>query len=142
MAVPDTNTFSLQDVVDEVNPTTDDLVDAIADADSGKYDGTYYTAPATSLLEFRNYGALPTGMLIVIAINGDIDDIDACAYGGSYNNKWHDGAGTFAVVNDTIYNDVNLTTAFIGNNDWFHDQNGDRSYEISSTGKVLDVVIC
>ena len=26
MAVPDTTTFELQDVVDEVNPTTDDLV--------------------------------------------------------------------------------------------------------------------
>ena len=25
MAVPDTNTYSLQDVVDEINPTTDDL---------------------------------------------------------------------------------------------------------------------
>lgn len=57
MAVPDTNTFSLQDVVDEVNPTTNDLVDCIADANSALYDSSYYTPPATSLLEFRNYGA-------------------------------------------------------------------------------------
>ena len=56
MAVLDTNTFSLQDVVDEINPTTDDLQDCINDAIEGNYDPNYYTAPATSLLEFRNYG--------------------------------------------------------------------------------------
>ena len=56
MAVPDTNTFSLQDVVNEINPTTDDLQDCINDAVAGDYDPTYYTAPATNLLEFRNYG--------------------------------------------------------------------------------------
>ena len=55
MAVPDTDTFSLQDVVDEINPTTDDLQDCINDAIEGNYDTNYYTAPATSLLEFRNY---------------------------------------------------------------------------------------
>jgi hypothetical protein len=57
MAVPNTSTFSLQDVVDEINPTTDDLVDCIADASSSGYDTSYYSSPATSLLEFRNYSA-------------------------------------------------------------------------------------
>lgn len=65
MAVPDTNTFSLQDVVDEINPTTDDLQDCINDAIEGNYDPTYYTAPATSLLEFRNYGAATGNLLLV-----------------------------------------------------------------------------
>ena len=54
--VPNTTTFTLQNVVDEINPTTDDLADCISDADAAKYDPTYYTSPATSLLEFRNYG--------------------------------------------------------------------------------------
>lgn len=61
MAVPDTTTFTLQNVVDEINPTTDDLVDCISDADSGSYDLAYYTPPATSLLEFRNYGGAGLG---------------------------------------------------------------------------------
>ena len=65
MAVPNTNTFSLQDVVDEINPTTDDLQDCINDAIEGSYDPTYYTAPATSLLEFRNYGAVTGNLLSV-----------------------------------------------------------------------------
>jgi len=55
MAVPNTTTFSLQDVVDEVNPTTNDLVDCISDAVTASYNPTYFTAPATSLLEFRDY---------------------------------------------------------------------------------------
>ena len=66
MAVPDTNTFSLQDVVDEINPTTDDLQDCINDAIEGKYDTNYYTAPATSLLEFRNYGSIPWGVSSIL----------------------------------------------------------------------------
>lgn len=57
MGVPNNTTFSLQHVVDEINPTTDDLQDCVNDANSASYDTTYYTAPATSLLEFRNYGA-------------------------------------------------------------------------------------
>jgi hypothetical protein len=67
MGVPNTNTFSLQDVVDEVGPTTDDLVDCIADANSADYDSTYYTSPATSLLEFRNYAGTAA---IVISSSG------------------------------------------------------------------------
>ena len=54
--VPDTDTFNLQNVVDAVVPTTDDLVDCISDADTSQYDALYYAAPATSMLEFRNYG--------------------------------------------------------------------------------------
>lgn len=69
MAVPNTTTFSLQDVVDEINPTTDDLVDCVSDATSGSYDGSYYSSPATSLLEFRNYGAGST--VLTLAVSGD-----------------------------------------------------------------------
>lgn len=55
MAVPNTTTFSLQEVVNEVNPTTDDLVDCFADAISEYFDGTY-SGSKNSLLNFRNYG--------------------------------------------------------------------------------------
>tara|TARA_R110002153_G_scaffold274081_2_gene447079 strand:+ start:21 stop:995 length:975 start_codon:yes stop_codon:yes gene_type:complete len=55
MGVPDTTTFTLQNVVTEVNPTTDDLVDCFADADSNKFDSTY-EGSKNQLLNFRNYG--------------------------------------------------------------------------------------
>ena len=56
MPVPDTNTFSLKDVVDEISPTSDDLSTCIAEADASYWDTTYATLPATKLSDFRNYG--------------------------------------------------------------------------------------
>ena len=56
MAVPDTDDFTLQNVVTEVNPTTNDLVDCFADADSAKFDSSY-SGTKNQLLNFRNYGA-------------------------------------------------------------------------------------
>ena len=55
MAVPNTTTFALQDVVDEVNPTTDDLADCFADATSSSFDSNY-SGDKNNLLNFRNYG--------------------------------------------------------------------------------------
>lgn len=56
MAIPDTNTFSLQDVVNEIVPTTNDLIDCFADAVPGNFDPTY-SGNTNELLNFRNYGA-------------------------------------------------------------------------------------
>jgi len=56
MAVPDTNTFSLQDVVDEVNPTTDDLQDCFSDANPDYFNPTY-EGSKDRLSNFRDYGS-------------------------------------------------------------------------------------
>ena len=53
MAVPDTDTFTLQDVVTEVNPTTDDLADCFTDANIFLFDPAY--SSSVGLLKFRNY---------------------------------------------------------------------------------------
>ena len=58
--VPNTTTFSLQDVVDSVNPTTDDLQDCFNDADSGQFD-PLYEGNKDRLYNFRNYGNQTTG---------------------------------------------------------------------------------
>ncbi len=55
MAVPNTTTFTLQNVVNEVNPTTDDLVDCFADATNSSFDSNY-SGDKNNLLNFRNYG--------------------------------------------------------------------------------------
>ena len=57
-SVPNTTTFTLQNVVDAVNPTTDDLRDCFKDAVSLYFDPAYNNssyAPDSSLLRFRNY---------------------------------------------------------------------------------------
>lgn len=58
--VPNTTTFTLQNVVDSVNPTTDDLVDCFADADSAQFDPAY-EGNKDRLYNFRNYGNQSTG---------------------------------------------------------------------------------
>ena len=58
--VPNTTTFTLQNVVDSVNPTTDDLVDCFADADSAQFDPAY-EGSKNQLYNFRNYGNKSTG---------------------------------------------------------------------------------
>ena len=47
--------FSLQDVVDIVNPTTDDLIDCFSDADQNLFDPEY-VGNKDNLANFRNYG--------------------------------------------------------------------------------------
>lgn len=55
MPVPDTDTFSEQDVVDEINPASDDLIQCFAEADAGLFDPAY-EGSKDGLLNFRNYG--------------------------------------------------------------------------------------
>ena len=78
MAVPDTDTFSLQDVVNEINPTTDDLQDCFNDANPFLFDSNYNNdtyAPANSLKRFRNYGALdPIGLIIMYPMSLGTDN--------------------------------------------------------------------
>ena len=72
MGVPNTSTFSLQDVVNEVNPTTDDLVDCFADAIASSFDSTY-SGSKDQLLNFRNYGnSTPVVSLTTTELSIDI----------------------------------------------------------------------
>ena len=69
MAVPNTQTFTLQDVVNEVNPTTDDLVDCFSDAVAGQFDSTY-SGLKNELLNFRNYNAVAANVLTLSKVAG------------------------------------------------------------------------
>jgi len=98
MAVPDTTTFTLQNVVDEVNPTTDDLVDCFADAIAAKFDPTY-SGDKDNLLNFRNYnGGLPS---FLGSVNGT-NNTCSLAMNITY---YHNGSGTNPAVGDTVYTD-------------------------------------
>ena len=58
--VPDTETFSLQDVVTAVSPSSNDQVACFLEAIPEYYNPTYNNdlyAPISSLLRFRDYGA-------------------------------------------------------------------------------------
>ena len=109
MAVPDTNTFTLQTVVTEVNPTTDDLVDCFADAVAGKFDSNY-SGSKNSLLNFRNYGAVT---LTTFHLTVNTPKSTFACYGTANNVAYHDGpANTIADVGDTIYSNSAGTTTY------------------------------
>jgi hypothetical protein len=54
-SVPNTDTFSLQDVIDVVVPSSNDLQTCFNEAIDGLFDSTY-SGTKTNLLNFRNYG--------------------------------------------------------------------------------------
>ena len=54
MGVPNTTTFNLQNVVDYITPSSDDLQTCFDEADSNLFDPTY-EGSKNSLLNFRNY---------------------------------------------------------------------------------------
>ncbi len=109
MAVPDTNTFTLQNVVTEVNPTTDDLVDCFADAVASKFDSNY-SGSKNSLLNFRNYGAVT---LTTFHLTVNTPKSSFACYGTANNVAYHNGgSNTIAAVGDTVYSDSAGTTTY------------------------------
>ena len=143
MAVPDTDTFSLQDVVNEINPTTDDLQDCINDAIASKYDPTYYTAPATSLLEFRNYGAA-TLTSFFIDYGGAYGDANtACFFGNSepLREFWHNGTGTYPIIGNTVYQDSGGLYPMSPQN-WYYIPGENSAFGINNSGVVTGKVSC
>ena len=112
MGVPDTTTFTLQNVVDEVNPTTDDLVDCFADATASYFDSSY-EGSKNQLLNFRNYGS-GNALSPFQGSGGQSDFKELCAQ--SINtNYWHNGSNSAPVVGDIVYTNAAGTSTF-GNN--------------------------
>ena len=115
MAVPDTTTFTLQDVVDVVNPTTDDLVDSFADAVAGDFDSSYGPGDETNLLQFRNYDGT-TSLPSFLGSVGTAFAVNPCNPPLTMNiTYYHNGSGTNPVVGDTVYSDSSGSTTFGGN---------------------------
>jgi len=96
MAVPNTTTFTLQNVEDEVNPTTDDLVDCFADAVASKFDPNY-EGSKNQLLNFRNYGALKSFETSANAAGKGV-----CSEKISVT-RYHTGSGTYPAIGDGVF---------------------------------------
>ena len=110
MGVPNTTTFTLQDVVDVVNPTTDDLVDSFDDAVTSKFDSNY-SGSKNNLLNFRNYDSSgPTPFLGSVTSNTNLCSLTMNI------TYYHNGSGTNPAVGDTVYTDSGGTTPYQGDN--------------------------
>ena len=144
MGVPDTTTFTLQNVVTEVNPTTDDLVDCFADADSNKFDSTY-EGSKNQLLNFRNYGA---GSLTsfsmtngAFAMTGSANS--ACNYlnGLTTYTYYHNGSGLLPVAGDTCYHDSAGNTPVNRTADSWTGNASNTLYQWNANSGILQAVI-
>lgn len=137
MGVPNTTTFSLQDVVDEINPTTDDLVDSFADAVANKFDSSY-SESKDELLNFRNYGS-QNALTQFTGSSGQNDFGFLCSQ--SINtNYWHNGSATYPQVNDNVYTNSNGSTSF--GSTYMLTPGGGGYYLTCSSGRVTSVGFC
>ena len=113
MGVPNTTTFTLQNVVDVVNPTSDDLVDCFADAVASKFDSNY-EGSKNQLLNFRNYDG---STLLQITMSTGTGSKDACNENPN-TARWTDGSDSSGpVVGDTVYTNSS-GTAFLASGNY------------------------
>ena len=106
MGVPNTNTFTLQNVVDVVNPTSNDLADCFADAISNNFDATY-SGSKNSLLNFRNYHTATTETFNFTTTKNGVVGIGVADYGtGSLSVSW---VSTGVIVSSGTNTSIDLT---------------------------------
>jgi len=108
MAIPNTDgngtstDWSLQSVVTEVNPTTDDLVDCFADATGASFDQAY-KGDLDRLLNFRNYGAVTaSGVASATITTAGIQKAGDGTYAATQDIT--SGSGSGATFNITLTN--------------------------------------
>ena len=97
MGVPDTNTFTLQNVVDVID-NDDNLVGCFNDAVASKFDSNY-SGSKNNLLNFRNYDASVESFPQIYKRQNSTN------IAGPFT--FYYSAGSFPV---TLYTDANLTT--------------------------------
>lgn len=107
-----------------------------------------------SVVAYSTYGSsspstgLAVNQLALGAVDlsdtGYDDEIDACAGGPGDGtiNKWFDGTATYPTNNNILYDNAAGSSTFNGGNQFWYDKNGDRSYEINTSGKILDDLAC
>jgi hypothetical protein len=132
MGVPNTTTFTLQNVVDEVHPTTDDLVDCFADAVASKFDSNY-EGSKNQLLNFRNYGAVTSFSTSTNATSSRL----VCAKLLDIT-RYHTGTATYPVTGDTVWNTSSGTG--VPGDGWYKSANNTAYF--TTSGVITSVAIC
>ena len=138
MAVPNTTDFTLQEIVNEIHPTVESLQGCVDDAIASGYDATYYTAPATSQLEFRNYSHSiykafrinPSGALVEANICND----------ATTHWYYHNGVAALPKNTDTVYSTPGGT--IFGGLDLYFSIGTFQTMRVSDFGIVSERGIC
>jgi hypothetical protein len=75
-----TGAISLSEVTNEIIGVQNSLQDCVDDACAAGFNGTYYTAPATSLAEFRGYNDAPCNIDLTISPTSTIRTASAGSF--------------------------------------------------------------
>ena len=157
MAIPDTNTFTLQQVVNEVGPPVGDtLVDSFNESNNLLFDVGYNPnsfGTKNNMLNFRNYGNVSLGRK---GFSRTIDDyptagaacngVDVLGFDNNTTVSYHTGTGTIPAVGDTVFlASTGSAKLFVSGRYW--GAFSDRSYtsvtfRTNNAGVVQDVVTC
>tara|TARA_R110000737_G_C14624761_1_gene494677 strand:+ start:72798 stop:73274 length:477 start_codon:yes stop_codon:yes gene_type:complete len=155
-SVPNTTTFSLNDVRVVLGlGTTASLVDCIAAAVAASYNPLYYSAPATSLLEFRDYDTARGACNATTSLNfypssgQATSGAGTCPTGGSEIPYYFYPAVTnIASGSSTVTTDAGGCTPFNGGGLWYRvrSNGGEGSFfysvRISASGACIGKVAC
>jgi hypothetical protein len=111
-SVPNTTTFTLQNVCDAINPSTEDLVDCFSDA-IPVYFNPAYSGSKNSLLNFKDYGPHNASTVPTVTTTAPYDayyvtswvNYNRVVYGG---NVTTDG-GSSVTARGTVYSSTDAT---------------------------------
>jgi len=157
MAIPDTNTFTLQQVVNEIGPPVGDtLVDSFNESNNLLFDVGYNPnsfGTKNNMLNFRNYGNVSLGRkgfsrttanypTAGAACNG----VDVLGFDNNTTVSYHTGIGTIPAVGDTVFI-ASTGSAKLFTSGRYWGAFSDRSYtsvtfRTNNAGVVQDVVTC
>ncbi len=149
MGVPNTNTFSLADVVAVVNPTTNDLQDCFSDASSPSFNTTY-DENKDELDDFRDYGNSGASQSQVTIANNNYTTTNVCSQSQSYSCYKSGAASQFENGNKIWYDTGSgAGSPFAGNTsvpdlEWYSGGTGTNKvkFQINSSGVVYNVASC
>ena len=136
MGVPNTTTFTLQNVVDEID-NDDNLVGCFNDANANYFDPSY-EGSQNQLLNFRNYGS-QNALTQFTGSSGQNDFKFLCSQSIT-TNYWHNGSATYPQVNDNVYTNSNGSTSF--GSTYMLTSGGGGYYLTCSSGRVTSVGYC
>ena len=136
MGVPNTTTFTLQNVVDEID-NDDNLVGCFNDATASYFDSSY-EGSKNQLLNFRNYGS--QNALTQFTGSSGQNDIKFLCSQSITTNYWHNGSATYPQVNDNVYTNSNGSTSF--GSTYMLTSGGGGYYLTCSSGRVTSVGFC
>lgn len=109
MGVPNTNSFTLQNVVDVID-NDDNLVGCFNDAVASKFDSNY-SGSKNNLLNFRNYDSSSnTAFLGSVTASNNVCSLTMNI------TYYYNGSGNNPAIGDTVYTDSGGTTPYQGEN--------------------------